>query len=312
MAKRKYLFGPVPSRRLGRSLGVDIVPLKACSQNCIYCQLGINADTTIERGEYVDIDQVLAELKAAVDEGLQADYITLTGSGEPTLNSRIGELIDGIRKITNIPIAILTNGNLFFDSQVRAACCKADVVSPSLDAGDAKTFAKMNRSHESINFDDFLDALCDFRKEYTGQVWLEVFFCQGVNTDDAQVQKMRSIIERIAPDRIQLNTSVRPTVEKDAVRVDQDRLEQIASMIGGNAEVIADFSRIKDATAIVSAENVIEMLRRRPCTIEDIANGLSAQNEQIAKIVEELTTKGLVEIEQKDSDVYYSAKDASQ
>ena len=213
MAKRKYLFGPVASRRLGRSLGVDIVPLKVCSQNCIYCQLGINADTTIDRREYVDIDEVLAELKSAVDDGLQADYITLTGSGEPTLNSRLGDIIDGIRKITEVPVAILTNANLFSDPQVRAACAKADVVSPSLDAGDAESFKKMNRPHESINFNTFVEGLCVFRQEYAGQIWLEVFFCQGVNTSDEQVEKMRAIIERIAPDRIQLNTSVRPTVD---------------------------------------------------------------------------------------------------
>ena len=201
MAKYKYLFGPVPSRRLGRSLGVDIVPLKICSQNCIYCQLGVNAETTIDRRQYVDINEVLVELKSVVDEGLDADYITLTCSGEPTLNSRIGDLIDGIREITDIPIAILTNANLFFDPQVRAACCKADVVSPSLDAGDTESFKKMNRPHESINFDTFVEGLYKFRDEYKGQIWLEVFFCQGVNTDDEQVGKMREIIERIAPQR---------------------------------------------------------------------------------------------------------------
>ena len=306
MTKRKYLFGPVPSRRLGRSLGVDIVPLKVCSQNCIYCQLGINAVTTIDRREYIDIDEVLAELTAAVDEGLEADYITLTGSGEPTLNSRIGDLIDGIRKITNIPIAILTNGNLLSDPKVRADCCKADLVSPSLDAGDAEMFAKMNRPHESVGFDDFVAGLCSFRQEYSGKVWLEVFFCQGVNTSDEQIEKMRAIIERIAPDRVQLNTSVRPTVEKDAVRVDQARLEQIAAMIGGNVEVIANFSRIKESTAVVNTEKVIEMLRRRPCTIEDITNGLAGESEQIEKIIAELAAKGVIQKEQKDSATYYS------
>ena len=310
MAKRKYLFGPVPSRRFGRSLGVDIVPLKVCSQNCIYCQLCINADATIERREYVGVDQVLAELAGAVDEGLQADYITLTGSGEPTLNSCVGELIDGIRKITNIPVAILTNGNMFYDLQVRVACSKADVVSPSLDAGDAEMFKKMNRPHASIGFEDFVDGLCTFRRQYTGQMWLEVFFCQGVNTDDEHIEKMRSVIERIAPDRVQLNTAVRPTVEKAAVRVTRDRLEQIASMLAGDVEVIADFSRIQDATiAAANTENVIEMLRRRPCTIEDICNGLAAGTEQVTEIVADLTAKGLVQQKQKDSAVYYSAKD---
>ena len=309
MAKKyKYLFGPVPSRRLGRSLGVDIVPLKICSQNCIYCQLGVNADTTIERREYVDINEVLAELKSAVDEGLDADYITLTGSGEPTLNSRLGDLIDRIREISDIPIAILTNANLFFESDVRAACCKADVVSPSLDAGDIETFKKMNRPHESINFNTFVQGLYDFRQEYKGQIWLEVFFCQGVNTSDEQIEKTRSIIEHISPDRIQLNTSVRPTVEKEAVRVSEDDMNRIAAMIGSNAEVVASFSKQQQVKADIDTEKVIELLKRRPCTMEDVANGLSTDIDCLEKIITDLIAKGFVQSEQKDSSTYYSVK----
>ena len=139
--KNIYLYGPVPSRRLGLSYGIDIAPLKVCTLDCIYCQLGKTAHTTIERKDYIPIEPVLAELKEALAEGLKTDYITIAGSGEPTLNSRLGELIDGIKKLTNIPIAILTNGTILSRADVRADCSKADVVMPSLDAGDEQTLS---------------------------------------------------------------------------------------------------------------------------------------------------------------------------
>ena len=143
--KYRYLFGPVPSRRLGRSLGVDIIPLKTCSQNCIYCQLGKDAPQTLQRKEYIPIESVLAELKIKIAEGLEADFITISGSGEPTLHSQLGELIDGIRKLTDIPVAVITNSTLLSDRGVRRDCCKADVVLPSLDAGDPETFQKVKQ-----------------------------------------------------------------------------------------------------------------------------------------------------------------------
>ena len=307
MSKYKYLFGPVPSRRLGRSLGVDIIPLKVCSQNCIYCQLGVNADTKVERAEYVDIDDVLRELKDAVDNGLDADFITLTGSGEPTLNSRIGELIDSIKSITNIPIAVLTNGTLLSDPQVRKDCCKADVVMPSLDAGSREMFEKMNKPHESIDFDAFIDGVSQFRKEYNGQIWLEVFFCDGVNTNESDIENVKLVIKRILPDKVQLNTSVRPTVEVDAVRVPKDKLEQIAAKLGGKAEVIADYSKLKNSqTVSVDTDKVTELLKRRPCTLEDLCNGLNAGRNEVVKIISLLDDEGIIHRKQIGERLYFS------
>ena len=129
--KRSYLFGPVASRRLGLSLGVDIIPFKTCTLDCLYCQIGRTTEKTSRRSDFVPIEEVLAELKQRLAEGLEADYITLSGSGEPTLHLRIGELIDGIKGITDIPVAIITNGTLLHDENVRKDCCKADLVVPS-------------------------------------------------------------------------------------------------------------------------------------------------------------------------------------
>jgi wyosine [tRNA(Phe)-imidazoG37] synthetase (radical SAM superfamily) len=307
--ERKYLFGPVPSRRLGLSLGVDIVGLKTCTQNCIYCQLCVTGVQTLRRRCYVPIEAVLSELRVRITEGVRADYITLSGSGEPTLHSGIGKLIDGVKGITKIPVAILTNGTLFTDPAVRADCAKADVVLPSLDAGTAETFRKINCPHKDINFSAFVEGLCKFRAEFTGQIWLEVFFCDRINTSDDEIEKIRAIIRRISPDKVQLNTVVRPVADKSAVCVEPDRLSAIAELLGPNAEVIADFSGIGRNDKIESdMANILEMLKRRPCTLDDICNGLGFGRNESLKYLGHLESSGLIISRSAGKNVFFKAQ----
>jgi wyosine [tRNA(Phe)-imidazoG37] synthetase (radical SAM superfamily) len=297
----KYLFGPVASRRLGRSLGVDIVPLKTCTQNCLYCQLGINGEQVIERREYVPISEVLKELQEWVGEGLDADYITLSGSGEPTLNSGIGELIKGIKSITDIPVAVITNGTLFSDEQVRKDCAMSDVVLPSLDAGDEEIFAKINWPHGDISFSLFVDGLCKFSNEYSGQIWLEVFFVEGINTSNESIMNIKKIIEKIQPDKVQLNTSVRPVADSSAVMVKAKQLDHIAGQLGCGAEIIADFSKLTVNTKISSIrENILAVLDRRPCDLDGICNGLGLDRAQALEILKKAEQDGLIETITKD------------
>jgi wyosine [tRNA(Phe)-imidazoG37] synthetase (radical SAM superfamily) len=299
--KWKYLFGPVASRRLGRSLGVDIVPLKTCTQNCVYCQLGINGEQVIERREYVPISEVLKELQEWVKEGLDADYITLSGSGEPTLNSGIGELIKGIKNITDIPVAVITNGTLFSDERARKDCAMADVVLPSLDAGDEKTFARINWPHGDINFSSFVDGLCKFSNEYSGQIWLEVFFVDGVNTSDESIVNIKKVIEKMQPDKVQLNTSVRPVADSSAVMVEAERLGRIAGQLGSGAEIIADFSKLTVNTKLSSIrENILAVLERRPCDLDGICQGLGIDRVQAQEILKKAEQGGLIETITKD------------
>ncbi len=294
--KYKYLFGPVASRRLGTSLGVDIVPLKTCTQNCIYCQLGINAEQTIERKEYVPIDDVLSELKECIDQGLEADYITLSGSGEPTLNSGLGRLIDGIKELTETKVAVITNGTLLSDPQVRRDCSGADLVMPSLDAADAATFAKINCPHADINFNAFVEGLCKFRNEYSGQIWLEVFFIDGINTDDTSIDQIKAIADRIAPDRVQLNTAVRPGADTDVGAVNADKLTQIAKKLGESAEVIANFSKTTSKTPLSDTKSqILAILERRACDIAGICDGLGIESPQAQENLNYLEQAGLVE-----------------
>ncbi len=303
----KYLFGPVPSRRLGLSLGVDIIPLKTCTQNCVYCQLGITGALTLERKPYVPVEAVLSELRESIAAGLQADYITLSGSGEPTLNSQINEIIEGIKEITAIPVALITNGTLFTDPAVRTDCANADVVLPSLDAGDEATFAKINCPHRKVNFSAFVEGLCKFRAQYSGQIWLEVFFCEGINTSHRDVEKIRAAVLLIGPDKVQLNTAIRPGADKSVVRVHPDRLRAIATRLGPNAEVIADFSTIR-ANGVESDRSILDMLRRRPCRLEDICNGLGLTENEVKKHLSNLTEIGAIISETAEDTVFFKAK----
>jgi wyosine [tRNA(Phe)-imidazoG37] synthetase (radical SAM superfamily) len=296
MQHRRYIFGPVPSRRLGRSLGVDVVPFKLCPLDCIYCQLGRTTDKVMTRKDYVPIDEVIAELKQRLDEGIKADFVTISGSGEPTLHSKLGELIDRIRKVTQIPIAILTNSVLFDDPLVRADCCKADVVLPSLDAADQQTFERINRPCANISIENVISGLCEFRNEFSGQIWLEVFIVDRINTAPQQIANIHSAIMRIRPDKVQLNTAVRPTADSHITIITRDRLEQIASELGDKAEVIADFSvGLLDRHMARSAQDILDMLRRRPCSMEDICHGLEMPPNEVIKHIEILLNGGLIE-----------------
>ena len=303
-----YLFGPVPSRRLGRSLGIDIVPFKVCTLDCIYCQLGKTTEKTLERKEYVPIKPVLAELKKRLAQGLEADFITLSGSGEPTLNSRFGELIDGIKKITDIPVAVLTNGTLLTDKSVRADCARADVVIPSLDAGDEQTFRKINRPHADISVENLVSGLCAFRKDFAGQIWLEVFLIDGLNTDTEQIAKINGLIKCICPDKIQLNTAVRPTADTTVKRVKAQKLQSIAEQLGARCEVVVDFSPEQHSKNIeAKAEDVLSILKRRPCSLNDICSGLGIHRNEALKYIAHFKQQGLVNSEEKDGIIFFSS-----
>ncbi len=306
--KNKYVFGPVPSRRLGRSLGVDIVPFKVCTLNCIYCQLGKTPKKTIQRKDYVPLQPVLDELKEKLDQGVKPDFITVSGSGEPTLNSRLGEFIDGIKKITDIPVAILTNGTLLTDKAVRYDCAKADLVVPSLDAADEQTFQKINRPHTDISIEKLVEGLSEFRNEFAGRIWLEVFLVKDLNTDPEQIKKIKKLIERIRPEKIHLNTAVRPTAEKHVGILDEQKLRTIADELGENCEVVADFLPAHHGKHTkISAEDVLSILKRRPCSLNDIFSSLAITPDLALKLVTSLQQQGLIRTEQRDNITFFKA-----
>jgi wyosine [tRNA(Phe)-imidazoG37] synthetase (radical SAM superfamily) len=301
----RYTYGPVPSRRLGLSLGVDIVPMKICTLDCIYCQLGRTTEKSTTRGDFVDIAAILSEIGARVEQGLQADHITIGGSGEPTLNSRLGDLVDGIHELTDIPVAILTNGTLLYRADVRAECVKADVVVPSLDAGDERAFEIVNRPARDISIETLVSGLISFRDEYAGPIWLEVFIVPGVNTDPGQIAKIKEIVAKTRPDKVQLNTAVRPPAEKSVEPADAEMLEAIARQIGGDCEVIADVPvGCCDRPRQRTATDVLSMLKRRPCSVQDLCKGLGLTPEEASKEVADLQSRGLI-VPEKRGDIMY-------
>ncbi len=300
------IFGPVASRRLGLSLGVDLVPLKFCTYDCLYCQVGGTTNLTTKRKEYIPLDTVIKELTAKLDTA--PDYITLSGSGEPTLYAPLESLINSIKQITDIPLAVLTNGSLLWQVDIRQALAQADLVCPSLDAGCEATFGKINRPCPEITFDKMLQGLIDFRREFTGDYWLEVFIIKGINTDPAELEKLADCIKRISPDRVQVNSATRPTAESSVAAPSREELEQIAVQLADNAEVIADFSQVlkpKDFTTHL--QDVLNLLKRRPCSVDDIADGLGLPRPEVLKYLAELTAKGKIAGQTQHNILYYKA-----
>ncbi len=306
--KYKYIFGPVPSRRLGRSLGVDLVPAKTCSFDCVYCQIGRTSMHATLRKQYVPFEQVLRELVEALAGPVRPDYVTLSGSGEPTLYSRLGELIDAVGGICDIPVAVITNASLFSDPQVRYECNKAYLVLPSLDAGDQALFMKINRPAEGIVFDQFIDGLKQFCLERTCKVWLEVFVLAGINDTPEQMQRIRSITEQLNVDRVQLNTAIRPAAEDYALAVDAELLCKLAGMFDPAAEVIAEFPHDQSiAGDLADAQAILQMLRRRPCRVQDISAGLAVSLPCAVKMLDCLKEAGKVRSVRRAGQVYYVA-----
>ncbi len=299
------IFGPVPSRRLGRSLGIDLVPFKTCPYDCIYCQLGRTTNKTTQKKEWTPLTAVVHELKNRLST--QPDYITLSGSGEPTLYSRTAELIAAIKDLTTIPVAVLTNGSLLWQPEVRRAIKSADLVIPSLDAGSNQNFQYINRPCAEITFDKMLDGLVEFRREYSGKYWLEVFLIGGVNTTDLEIDKLSDCIKKISPDRVQVNTVTRPPAESSALPVPKDQLEKLALKLDKKAEVIADYQQIHAQNAFAAKrDDVLELLRRRPCSIEDIAQGLGLHRNEVVKYVEDLSQQGEIHAELQNNKLFYT------
>lgn len=294
-----HIYGPVPSRRLGFSLGVDILPFKTCSLNCIYCQLGPTSQKTTKREECIHPSEVLREIKKALQSGQRIDYITFSGSGEPTLNSAIGEIIQKIKKMTSIPVAVLTNGTLLARQEVREALLASDLVVPSLDAATQDVFLKINRPHSTLKIEEIIEGLRKFRQEFKGSLWLEVMLVKGVNDSPDHIKKLKQAIIKINPDKIQLNTVIRPPAEKFARPLSLKELEKIKQILGQKYEIIAPFEK-KEQPAV--SENIREaihsLIKRRPVTLSDISSSLGKHKNEIIKhlnaLLEEDKVKGVV------------------
>ena len=306
----RHLYGPVPSRRLGRSLGVDLVPHKICTYDCIYCQIGKTSEKTLIRKEYIPVKEILEEVKRFLNEGTSSiDHLSLTGSGEPTLHSRIDSIIRGIKAITSVPVAVITNGSLLYEEDVRESLLQADVVLPSLDAVSAEVFEKINRPHSAISIDKVIDGLVKFRRVYKGQIWLEILFCKGVNDNQSELPLMKKAIDRIQPDRIHLNTVVRPPFEKWAIPLNQKEMEEMRAFFGEKASIISEFDRHPPAVAERDIkEEILKILKRRPLSLTDLSKGMGIRENEIEKYIQPLVSEGKIQARFFGNSVYYEIR----
>ncbi|MHB8772906.1 MAG: radical SAM protein [Syntrophales bacterium] len=299
----------MPSKRLGRSLGVDLVPFKTCTYDCIYCQLGRTTDKTTERKVCAAPEAICSELERKLFCGPPPDYISLAGSGEPTLNTGIGELIVKIKGMTNIPVAVITNGSLLWRDDVRAALMAADLVLPSLDAGDEDMFRYVNRPHPDISFERMSTGLSDFVRLYPGPVWLEVFLLAGVTAIPGEIEKIDVLLRKIRPERVQLNTVTRPPTEEFAGAVSEERMDVLKELFSGRVEVIRRHTpgEFRAAQTGQSTADIISLLRRRPCTLAGLSAGLSLPPGELLKRLDTLCTHGSVTAIRAHEDIFYRA-----
>ena len=295
MAGHRFVYGPVASRRLGFSLGVDIIPFKTCTLDCVYCQLGPTLKTTVRRRSFFPPREILAQVRAALRSGQRIDVITFSGSGEPTLNKDLGDLIRAIKRMTRIPVVVLTNGTLLTRRDVRRDLLAADVVVPSLDAAASGLFRRVNRPSSSLSGPAIVDGLARFRDEYGGEIRLEIMLVKGLNDSPAAMAALRAALARVRPDRIELNTVVRPPADARAVPLGRAGLRKVRATLGPRAEIVASFARRKQSPAAGELERaVLATVRRRPQTAEDVAMALGRHRDEVLKALAALLGRGLI------------------
>ena len=310
--KYQHLFGPVASRRLGVSLGLDLVPYKYCPLNCVYCEVQRTTHLSTERSEFFALDDILAELDAFLKDSPQLDHITFSGAGEPTLYLRIGEIIRHIKAhYPQYKLALLTNSVLFPDPGIRKDCLPCDVVLPSLDAVSQDVYDKVNRPRAGLRSSDLIEGLKQFRKEYSGKIWLEVFILPGVNDTEQEVYLLRDTIAELRPDIVQINSLDRPGAEDWVEAASPESLSRIRDIFAETlpmpVEIIAKAEYIKAEHPVdaVAGELIQSILVRRPCTAEDLASMLNLHINEISKILRRYSAEGLISSHRETRGVFY-------
>ncbi len=301
-----HVFGPVPSRRLGRSLGIDPIPFKTCNFNCVYCQLGRTTAMRGERRDFFPPEEILADVEAALAKHVrEIDWLTVTGEGEPTLCRSLGHILREIRKMTDLPIAVITNGGLLHQEDVRADLAESDLVMPSLDAADPETFGRIDRPHGRLEIEAIIEGIAQFRREFSGRVWLEIMLVRGVNDGDESLRALRAAIDRIEPDRVWLNTPVRPPAEGGVEIPDASVLERAREILGESS--VPDPAP-RTAMAVGPddpAGALLDVLRRHPLRADQVPDAFpSLGSEAIETLLDNLRREGRLREIRRGGDVY--------
>lgn len=304
----QYVFGPVPSRRLGFSLGVDIIPAKYCTYDCIYCQVGKTTNREIDRRSFFDPQVIINEIIDKTTKIGPVDFITFSGSGEPTLNADLGMLIRELKKNTAIPVAVITNGSLLYLEEVRKDIIEADVVLPSLDAVSEDTFRCINRPHPALTVEKVISGIKSFRKEYSREIWLEIMLIRNINDETVELERMKKIVSGIGAERVQLNTVTRPPSEASTGRLQDRELARICKLFGPACEIICSFEKTAEIPSQAEWTDIIlETLKRRPLTLEDIVNTTNLSHFQAKGRLRDMEEQGLIKSYLFEDSTFYMA-----
>jgi len=269
----KYVYGPVPSRRLGQSLGIDPIPSKTCNWTCVYCQLGRTSPVTNERSEYLPADEIIDQVRVALDAHRpgEIDWITFVGSGEPTLHSSLGLMIRQVKAMSDLPVAVITNGSLLFMPEVREELMAATAVLPTLDAGSDRLYRAINRPHPQLSFDMQLDGLTAFSHAYRGKLWVEVMLIAGLNDSEDALRDLAAALRRIEPDQVHINLPIRPPAESWVTPAGREGLMRATAILGEHTRVIHPVQGEFDLSGydnIIDA--VIGVITRHPMREEEL------------------------------------------
>ncbi len=307
MAK-KITFGPVLSRRLGYSLGIDLVPAKTCNLDCVYCEVGRTTQHNEVRKDYFDFQTIVEEIKNCPHE---IDYLTLTGTGEPTLHAHLDELIHLLKANFSYPLVLITNSLLLREASVRQELIDIDIIMPSLDAVYQATFEKINQPVDKINVGEVIEGLVEFRKTFKGKIWLEILFCKGINDGAEELAKLKEVIAKINPEKIQLNTVVRLPPDKELAKpLSHEDLEKIVTYFADSrVEIISTIKNPKEGI-VLSESELLEYIKHRPVSFEELANIFSTHHhKQLRALLSQLSSKNLIAKEVFQHEIFFKAKE---
>ncbi len=313
----KYIFGPVSSKRLGQSLGVDLLPPKSCTWNCVYCQLGKTRKFVTERQEFFPREEILGEIREALALHKGVDWITFVGSGETMLYKGIGWLIAEVKKLTTTPVAVITNGSLLYLPEVREELLQADAVLPSLNAGSEALHVQIDRPAAGLNYQQHIDGLVAFRREYKGRLWIEVMLLGGINDSDAALRDLATVLKAINPDMVHLVLPTRPAPEQEVHLPSEERIERAIAILSEVTTVVHPLKGsmdLKGAPDLLHA--VTDIVSRHPVQQRELQKAIeecfAGESDKASAVMQQMLATGRFKLVEHNGEPYWVIQDSGE